>query len=52
MITIEGACNEAVVYTDELEEKAAAQLKELCDQDFVRGCRIRIMPDVHAGAEA
>lgn len=50
MKKIVGAWNEAVVYTDELEESAAVQLKALCNEPFTAGSRIRIMPDVHAGA--
>ena len=50
MIEIKGLYNTAVIYTDIIEENAAAQIKQLCDQEFVKGSRIRIMPDVHAGA--
>lgn len=48
--TVEGRYNTAVVYTDVVEETALAQIKTLCDQEYVKGSRIRIMPDVHAGA--
>jgi RNA-splicing ligase RtcB len=50
MITIKGAYTEAKIYTNELEASAEMQIKKLCDQPFVSGGRIRIMPDVHAGA--
>ena len=50
MKEIAGVCNTAKVYTEIIEENAAVQIKTLCDQEFVTGCRIRIMPDVHAGA--
>lgn len=50
MKKIRGKYNEALVFTDELEEMAANQIQELCDQEFVRGSKIRIMPDTHAGA--
>lgn len=50
MIEITGACNTAKIYTDIIEENAVQQIKTLCDQEFVKGCKIRIMPDVHAGA--
>lgn len=50
MIEIIGAYNTAKIYTDIVEENAAEQIKQLCDQKFVNGCKIRIMPDVHAGA--
>ncbi len=45
-----GAFNSAKVFTDTVEEQALAQIKELCDQEFSAGSRIRIMPDVHVGA--
>ncbi|MDO4546843.1 MAG: RtcB family protein [Clostridia bacterium] len=50
MIRIEGKHSEAVVYTDQLEQSAAGQILALCDQAFTKGARIRVMPDVHAGA--
>lgn len=50
MKTIKGSYNEAVVYTDNVEEKAYQQIQELCNQEFVKESRIRIMPDTHAGA--
>lgn len=49
-IVVKGKCNEALVYTDILEPSAHAQILTLCNQEFVRGARIRMMPDVHAGA--
>ena len=33
-----------------MEDTALEQIKTLCDQSFVEDCKIRIMPDVHAGA--
>ena len=50
MITIKGDFAEAKIYTNELEFSAETQIKKLLDQPFVSGSRIRIMPDVHAGA--
>ncbi len=50
MERIRGRYNEAVVYTDNIEEKAMEQIRTLCDLEVYRDCRIRIMPDVHAGA--
>ena len=49
MIEIKGSFNSAVCYTGELEESAAQQIKAVCDFEAFEGCRIRIMPDVHAG---
>lgn len=50
MIEIKGTYTNAIVYTDVVEETALEQIKTLCDQSFVEDCKIRIMPDVHAGA--
>lgn len=50
MLEIKGACNAATIYTDTLESEAANQIRLLCDQEFAKGSRIRIMPDAHAGA--
>ena len=49
MKTVKGIYNEAIVYTDVVEQAALDDIKTLCDQSFTEGCRIRIMPDVHAG---
>ncbi len=50
MIEIKGKYNSAKVFTNNLEEKAAGQILELCNQEFVKTSKIRIMPDTHAGA--
>ena len=50
MIEIRGKFNTAVCYTAEIEEAAAAQIRGICDCPMSEGSRIRIMPDVHAGA--
>ena len=49
MIEIKGQYNTAFCYTPALEPTAAAQIRIVCDQDVFAGCKIRIMPDVHAG---
>ncbi|MDR1731550.1 MAG: RtcB family protein [Synergistaceae bacterium] len=49
MIEIQGAHNTAVCYCSALDEIAAAQIRAVCDQEEFAGCKIRIMPDVHAG---
>lgn len=48
--TVKGLYTQAIIYTDLVEESAIEQIKKLCDQKFVAGCKIRIMPDVHSGA--
>jgi RNA-splicing ligase RtcB len=49
MIIIKGKHNQAVCFTDELEASARKQIETLCDQEAFAECKIRIMPDVHAG---
>jgi len=50
MLEVQGKYNTAKVFTDTVDEGALAQILLLCDQEFTAGSRIRIMPDVHAGA--
>ncbi len=49
MIEITGRYNVAKCFTDNLEEAAARQIRSVCDQPAFAGCKLRIMPDVHAG---
>ena len=49
MIEIKGTYTAAKVFTDNLEQTAGGQIKNLCEQPFIAGSKIRIMPDVHAG---
>jgi RNA-splicing ligase RtcB len=50
MIELQGKYNTAKIFTDNVEATAQAQIIELCNQPFVEGSKIRIMPDTHAGA--
>jgi len=50
MLEITGKYNTAKVFTNELDELSRSQIKNLCDQSFVESSKIRLMPDVHAGA--
>ncbi len=50
MKTVTGKFNTAKVFTDVVEEKSLQQIQTLCDQEFTSGEKIRLMPDVHAGA--
>ncbi len=50
MIEIKGNFTSAKVFTETIEEVAIAQIKQLCDMAYTEGSKIRIMPDVHAGA--
>lgn len=49
MVEIKGKYNSAIVYTKNIEEGAIKQIQTLCDQEFTKGSKIRIMPDVHSG---
>ncbi|BBA52243.1 tRNA-splicing ligase RtcB [Fusobacterium varium] len=47
---ITGKYNTAKVFTNVIENEAVEQVKILCNQEFISGSKIRIMPDVHSGA--
>ena len=49
MRILEGAYTEALIFTDNIEEYALAQIQQLCDYDVFQNCKIRVMPDVHPG---
>lgn len=50
MMNLKGKYNEAKVFTDNIDSKAISQIIELCNQDIYKESKIKIMPDVHAGA--
>lgn len=50
MLELVGKYNIAKVFTDNIDAAAISQVIELCNQEFVKESKIRIMPDVHAGA--
>ena len=49
MEEIKGKFATAVSYAKYIDEKAKAQISRMCDYDFTKDSKIRIMPDVHAG---
>lgn len=49
MNKIQGNYAEAIVYTDDIEEYAKAQIQLICDNEISRDTDIRVMPDVHLG---
>ncbi|PEJ60665.1 hypothetical protein CN692_00815 [Bacillus sp. AFS002410] len=49
MLKVNGTFNEAKIFTDNVEQGAIGQIIELCNQEFVKNSKIRIMPDTHAG---
>lgn len=50
MIELKGKYNEAKVFTDVVDEVSISQVLLLLNQEFASGSRIRLMPDIHAGA--
>lgn len=50
MLELQGKHNTAKVFTNNIEQTAISQIINLCNQEFTKGCKIRIMPDCHAGA--
>ena len=49
MEEIKGKFATAISYAKVIDENARGQIARMCDYDFTKGSRIRIMPDVHAG---
>jgi len=49
MFEIEGQMNTAICYAKVVEQDAIDQIKRMCDYEFTKDSKIRIMPDVHAG---
>lgn len=49
MLEIKGTVSTALCYAKTIEDDAAEQIRRMCGQEFTRGSRIRIMPDVHFG---
>ena len=49
MFEIRGKVNTAICYAKIVEEEAVGQILRMCNYEFTKDSRIRIMPDVHAG---
>lgn len=50
MIELNGKYNTAKVFTDEVDQASISQVIDLLNQPFAEGAKIRMMPDIHAGA--
>lgn len=50
MLELKGKYGEAKVFTDVVDEASIAQVLLLLNQEFISGSRVRLMPDIHAGA--
>lgn len=49
-LDLNGKCNTAHVFTDNIDSETISQIILLCNQEFAKDSNIRIMPDCHAGA--
>ncbi len=49
MKEVSGKYTSAFIHTENIEDYAIAQIKQLCDQPAFEGSMIRIMPDIHPG---
>lgn len=49
MVEVKGEYMTVLCYTDKLEELAHKQIQNVCNRNEYEGCKLRIMPDVHAG---
>lgn len=50
MIELNGRYGSAKVFSNNVDQASIAQIIELLNQEFTQGSKIRMMPDVHAGA--
>lgn len=50
MIELKGKYGAAKVFTDLVDAESIAQVTNLLNQEFVCGSKVRMMPDIHAGA--
>ena len=50
MFTLNGKYNNAIIYTDNVDNETQSQIINLLNQEFIKDNTIRIMPDTHAGA--
>lgn len=50
MFEIKGSVGSAICYAKVVEDEAIEQIKRMCNYELTKDSKIRIMPDVHAGA--
>ena len=50
MIELQGKYAQAKVFTDVVDQASISQVISLLNQPYAQGSRIRMMPDIHAGA--
>lgn len=50
MIEVNGKHNSGIIFSDVPDEGSINQIRELLDQEFFAGNKVRVMPDYHVGA--
>lgn len=50
MFEIKGTYNVAKVFAEKIDKNTEQQILDLCDQEWLQGCKIAIQADTHAGA--
>ena len=50
MIELRGKYAQALVFTDVVDQESISQVISLLNQPYTAGSRVRMMPDIHAGA--
>lgn len=50
MLEIKGKYSTAKIFTDVVDQESIAQILLLCNQEITSDSKIRMMPDIHAGA--
>lgn len=50
MIELQGKYGQAKVFTDVVDADSISQVINLLNQPYIQGSRVRMMPDIHAGA--
>ena len=50
MIELQGKYGNALIFTDVVDQESISQVISLLNQPYAAGSRVRMMPDIHAGA--
>ena len=49
MLELKGKYTNAKIFADIIDSAALNQIRALCNLEIMKGCKIRVMPDAHAG---
>ena len=49
MLELKGEYNDAKVFTENIDEGTLSQIVAICNEEFTKDLKIRIMPDTHVG---